>query len=301
MLAVVLFKALQRTQNWNASCHSSIYLSYSFSHNKSQKSCSHTIHTIHTTQIHVFGNTGFLGAVHAAVAPLSTKIIDDAAYNGQDVRKVLSEELARMVGKQRARVADLCCGVGISTRALQDAFPDAETVLGIDTSPEMISMAQFLTRHLAMVKPFFRRAAHQMKDSYKAMKKRGYATRPFQCYGATRFVRTNAENTHLPGKSFDLVTIMYGFHEAPRRGRERIMKEAHRLLAPGGTLAVIDISTDYEPSPSMLAGEPYVQEYQANIHRQLLHEIKGFSNARYRDVVPKHLGMWTLTRTAMPA
>jgi len=249
-----------------------------------------------TQQIHVFGNTGFLGAFHAAVAPLSTKIIDDAAYGGIDIRKNLSEELAKMVNKQQARVADLCCGVGISTRALQDAFPDAETVLGIDTSPEMISMANFLTRHLAMVKPFFHRTAHQMKDSYKAMRQRGYAMRPQPpCYSATRFVRSNAENTQLPPQSFDLVTIMYGFHEAPQKGRERILREAHRLLAPGGMLAVIDISTDYEPSPSMLAGEPYVQEYQANIHRQMAH-FHGFSAAQYRTVIPHHLGMWTLRK-----
>ena len=254
-----------------------------------------------TFQIHVFGNTGILGALHAALAPLSTKIIDDAAYHGEDVRKTLSEELAKLVRRNKeggARVADLCCGVGISTRALQDAFPDAETILGIDTSPEMISMAEFLTKHLAMVKPFMQRAAHQLKDSYKAMKKRGYATRKKTCYAATRFLISNAEQTQLPGKSFDLVTIMYGFHEAPQNGRERILQEAYRLLTPGGTLAVIDIASDYEPSPGMLAGEPYVKEYQANIHRQLFQQTsKGFFvDAQYKTVVPKHLGMWTLTR-----
>ena len=37
------------------------------------------------------------------------------------------------------RVVDLCCGVGFSTRALRDAFPQPETtVVGVDTSPEMV-------------------------------------------------------------------------------------------------------------------------------------------------------------------
>lgn len=49
----------------------------------------------------------------------------------------------------------------------------------------------------------------------------------------------------------------YAFHEAPLNGRQRILEEARRLLSPGGVLAVIDIATDYEPSESMLAGEPY--------------------------------------------
>ena len=199
-----------------------------------------------------------------------------------------------MVNKQRARVADLCCGVGMSTRALQDAFPDAAEIVGIDTSPEMISMANFITRHLAMVRPFFDGVAHRMKDSYRALRERGYAVR--SCYHATKFLRTNAEDTHLPAKSFDLVTVMYGFHEAPHAGRERILREARRILAPGGTLAVIDISADYEPSESMLAGEPYVKEYQRNIHRQLK-RFQGFTQTQYRDIVPKHVGLWTLKRS----
>ena len=42
-------------------------------------------------RIHTLGNTGFSGAVHAALAPFSTKIIDVAAYHGVDVRLKVSE------------------------------------------------------------------------------------------------------------------------------------------------------------------------------------------------------------------
>jgi hypothetical protein len=38
-------------------------------------------------RIHTLGNHGFWGALHAAMAPMSTKIIDLAAYNGIDIRK----------------------------------------------------------------------------------------------------------------------------------------------------------------------------------------------------------------------
>ena len=37
--------------------------------------------------IHTFGNMGLGGAFHAIMAPLATKIIDSAAYDGEDVRK----------------------------------------------------------------------------------------------------------------------------------------------------------------------------------------------------------------------
>jgi hypothetical protein len=37
-------------------------------------------------RIHTFGNIGFMGALHAALAPVSTKFIDIVAYNGTDIR-----------------------------------------------------------------------------------------------------------------------------------------------------------------------------------------------------------------------
>lgn len=151
----------------------------------------------------------------------------------------MAEELSQRVKSSKTRVLDLCCGVGISTRALHNAFPDAEAVIGVDSSYEMISMANFLSRHLSMVKPL--------------VNKKGLAYPA----AATTFTRANAEMTSFPKESFDLVTVMYAFHEAPKTGRDRILREAARLLGPGGTLAVIDICTDYTPSKSMLAGEPY--------------------------------------------
>ena len=41
-------------------------------------------------RIHTLGNVGWRGALHAAMAPLSTKIIDVAAYQGMDIRKEVS-------------------------------------------------------------------------------------------------------------------------------------------------------------------------------------------------------------------
>ena len=40
--------------------------------------------------IHTLGNTGILGGLHAAMAPLSTKMIDLLAYNGINVREAVS-------------------------------------------------------------------------------------------------------------------------------------------------------------------------------------------------------------------
>jgi ubiquinone/menaquinone biosynthesis C-methylase UbiE len=176
-------------------------------------------------------------------------------------------------------VVDLCCGVGFSTRALKLAFKEsAAEIVGVDTSSEMVAMAKFITSHIQAIRPYF-------------------GIRRQHCLKETEFTMANAENTNLKTGSYDLVTVMYAMHEAPKEGRSAILKEARRLLKTGGTLAVVDISTDYQPSPSMLMGEPYVQEYQANIHYQLK-QFAGFNQVRYETLIPNHLGMWTLRRAA---
>jgi hypothetical protein len=43
-------------------------------------------------RIHTLGNVGFGGAFHAALAPLSTKLIDLAAYDGINIRAEVSKE-----------------------------------------------------------------------------------------------------------------------------------------------------------------------------------------------------------------
>lgn len=210
----------------------------------------------------------------------------------------IATELATIIGNGKPRVVDLCCGVGLSTRALQNAFPDAEMLIGVDTSPEMISMAnflshpqrmaynasEFLSANSAAFSMFLDARGMTLKQAFVKAKR---AIANFSC--------ANAEATSLPDKAFDLVTVMYAFHETPQSGRTKILAEAHRLLHKGGILALLDISPEYQPSKTMLAGEPYVLEYQQNINRQL-RTCKGFTRATFRNIVPGHLGLWLLQR-----
>lgn len=87
--------------------------------------------------IHNLGNVGSGGALHAELAPLFTKMIDIKAYNGRNIRqeiidKLENKDINRNL-KNKNKILDLCCGVGIST-----------SQYGIDTSPQMINKAKRL-------------------------------------------------------------------------------------------------------------------------------------------------------------
>ena len=77
--------------------------------------------------IHNMGNIGPMGAVHAALAPAFTKLIDQKAYNGVNVREEIYNDL------NHESILDMCCGTGFSTKP---------GTVGLDTSKEMIQFAK---------------------------------------------------------------------------------------------------------------------------------------------------------------
>ena len=79
------------------------------------------------SRIHILGNHGLLGRIHAYMAMPITRLIDNVAYSGKDVRALLHS-----AGKD---TVDLGCGIGLSTP------PGA---IGVDCSIEMLRVGKFL-------------------------------------------------------------------------------------------------------------------------------------------------------------
>jgi ubiquinone/menaquinone biosynthesis C-methylase UbiE len=230
-------------------------------------------------RIHTLGNSGVLGALHAGMAPLFTGMIDVLAHDMRQpggVRAATAETLAALPPpatygmRGGGAIVDLCCGIGASTRVMQEAFPAAR-VVGVDASDAMLRVARNYER-------LGRRLLAKGKEEIE------YAT-------------GNAEKTGLPVASFDIATCFYGFHEVPHRGRQEILNEMQRLLIPGGYVAILDISPSFTPSHSMLAGEPYILEYQANITEQL-QQVKGLVFWKTVELVAGQVSLWILKKSS---
>ncbi len=130
-------------------------------------------------------------------------------------------------------VLDIGCSVGMSTMALQCAFPSA-AVTGLDLSPYFLTVAAYRAKDLPI-----------------------------------RWLHRPAESTHLPPESFDLVSACLLFHELPKAASCQILQESYRLLQPGGYLAIMDMnphSDIYKKMPAYIltllkSTEPYLDEY----------------------------------------
>ncbi|XP_057472828.1 uncharacterized protein LOC130761363 [Actinidia eriantha] len=167
------------------------------------------------------GNLSWLAAAEAEAATMSMvrRAIPDASSldeANQIVRgnwlKAIEQHHHQFSGNTMIKnILDIGCSVGVSSRYLADKFSSAK-VTGLDLSPYFLAVAQF-------------------KEKASAPR-----TNPIN------WVHANGEDTGLPAKSCDVVSIAYVLHECPNRAIVNLVKEAYRLLRPGGTFAVTDNS-----------------------------------------------------------
>lgn len=112
-------------------------------------------------------------------------------------------------------------------------------------------------------------------------------------------------NVETYGKDdeFDVVSIMFAFHEMPTSAHEKIIRNAIRVARK--KVVIVDISKDYNPTKVMLSGEPYLLNYLDNFENTI--ERTPFKYPLYyktrskldgvnkTNLVKGHVDMWEYT------
>ncbi|KAF6176088.1 hypothetical protein GIB67_000182 [Kingdonia uniflora] len=220
------------------------------------------------------GNLSWLAAAEAEAATMSmVRRAIPYASSLEEANKIvrgnwlqaIEQHHQKYSGKLKIEdILDIGCSVGVSTRFLVDRFSSAK-VTGLDLSPYFLAVAQF-------------------KEKERA-----------QRMNPISWIHANGESTGLPCKSYDIVSLAYVLHECPRRAIVGLVKEAFRLLRPGGTIALTDNSPKskilQELSPVlftlMKSTEPYLDEYYLTDLEDVMKEA-GFVNACTLLTDPRH-------------
>ncbi len=158
-------------------------------------------------------------------------------------------------------ILDLACGVGLSTFALQEIYPQAK-ITGLDLSPYFLSVANHNSQQ------------HQANIDW---------------------IHAAGESTGLADDSFDLVSIFLTCHELPQSATRKIFTEVKRVLRPNGHLAIMDMnpqSENYQKMPPYVftllkSTEPCLDEYFTLDIKQALIDA-GFQAPTITPNSPRH-------------
>jgi 2-polyprenyl-3-methyl-5-hydroxy-6-metoxy-1,4-benzoquinol methylase len=146
----------------------------------------------------------YMGFVHGEI--IHRRMVGDA-FAGVIMQQ--REEAARMaVSNSPSRILELGCGSGQYTIGIARACPDAE-IWACDLSHRQLEQAQ--------------RRANAVDLHWNLL-------------------QAAAEDTGLDADRFDLVTSYAMFHELPVEAMRATLREARRVLRPGGKLFVADVT-----------------------------------------------------------
>lgn len=155
-------------------------------------------------------NKAYLPAAgHDWALPLYDPLVK--CLGGDKARKMLFDQA---VGQTIRRVLDVGCGTGTLLTMIKRLEPGIE-VVGLDPDPKGLARA--------------RRKAQQEGLSIK-------------------FDQGYSDELPYPEASFDRVFSSFMFHHLRVEQRERTLREARRVLAPGGSLHLLDFERSEEPS-----------------------------------------------------
>ncbi len=219
------------------------------------------------TSFHAYksGNMSWQAAweVESAAYAVHAKIWQDAGVNGDALLRASYHDLLQQyLTISPQKILDLGCGVGMSSLALQEIYPQAQ-VTGVDLSPYFLAVAQYRSQN--------------------------YKQTPIH------WLHCAAENTGLPNNNFDFVSACLVFHELPITAAVAIIQEAYRVLRPGGYLGIMDMNPQskvFQKMPPYIltllkSTEPYLDQYFSLDIAKTFTDI-GFNQPQITVNSPRH-------------
>lgn len=210
------------------------------------------------------GNLGWKPALELEVASLtvhSTLFDKVGELEGDSKLRASYHDVLKPQIPEPQDILDLACGVGLSSFALQEIYPQAK-VTGLDLSPYFLSVANHNSQQ------------HQTNINW---------------------IHAAGESTGLADDSFDLVSIFLTCHELPQSATRKIFTEVKRVLRPNGHLAIMDMNPQsemYQKMPPYVftllkSTEPYLDEYFSLDIKQALIDA-GFQTPTITPSSPRH-------------
>ncbi|MEM6253425.1 MAG: class I SAM-dependent methyltransferase [Cyanobacteria bacterium P01_D01_bin.156] len=202
------------------------------------------------TSFHAYeeGNLGWEPALEATVAAkaVHARLWPEGDAQGDvRLRQSYLNVLLEQLPTEPKTIVDLGCSTGLSTRALQTAYPQA-TITGVELSDYFLTVARYQT-------------ANEQNTP--------------------KWLHAAAESTGLPDSSVELVSASLLFHELPTSAALEVIQEAHRILRPGGHFTIMEMNPQsevYKKLPAYVltllkSTEPYLDQYFAlDVHQALM-------------------------------
>jgi ubiquinone/menaquinone biosynthesis C-methylase UbiE len=195
-------------------------------------------------------------SVHSTIYSKTPQVDGD-----RNLRKSYHEVLKSEIPFNPENILDFGCGVGLSTFALQESYPDGN-IAGLDLSPYFLAVANY-----------------QSKRKNQSI----------------NWIHSAAETTNLPVESFDLISAFLIFHELPQSAAKNIITSANKLTKKGGYFCIMDMnpqSENYRKMPRYVftllkSTEPYLDEY-FSLDMESIFVQCGFSTPKIISISPRH-------------